>query len=123
MIEIGSRVTEFKPGDRVVTTFFQNYIRGHLSISSIQTALGALLDGPFREYGVYPELGLVQAPRNLNWAEASTLSCAGLTAWNALNGDRVIGPGDVVLVQGTGGVSIFALQVWKISYRVQFCLS
>ena len=113
VIQVGSRVSEFKPGDRVVTTFFQNHLTGHLSIESMKTALGALVDGPFREYGVYPESGLVHSPSNLDWSEASTLSCAGLTAWNAVNGDRFVGHGDTVLVQGTGGVSLFAMQVWK----------
>ena len=113
MIRVGSRVSGFNPGDRVVTTFFRNHVAGGLSLNSMLTALGALVDGPLREYGVYPESGLVHVPSNLDWSEASTLSCAGLTAWNALHGDRAVGPGDTVLVQGTGGVSIFALQVWK----------
>jgi NADPH:quinone reductase-like Zn-dependent oxidoreductase len=77
----------------------------------MQTALGALVDGSFCEYSIYPESGLVHAPNNLDWSEASILSCAGLTAWNALYGDRTVRPGDVVLIQGTGGVSTFAMQV------------
>lgn len=104
-------MSEFKPGDRVVTTFFQSHDFGPLSLEAIQSSLGALRDGPFREYGVYPQSGLINAPPNLSWAEASTLSCAGLTAWNALSSHRALRPGDTVLIQGTGGVSCFALQV------------
>jgi NADPH:quinone reductase-like Zn-dependent oxidoreductase len=73
------------------------------------------MDGTLREYGVFDEAGLVHAPSNLNMLEASTLSCAALTAWNALYGleSRALKPGDTVLTQGTGGVSIFALQFAK----------
>ncbi|KAH8702021.1 hypothetical protein BGW36DRAFT_289278 [Talaromyces proteolyticus] len=110
VIRVGSQVSEFKPGDRVVTTFFQSHDSGPLSLEIIQSSLGALQDGPFREYGIYPQSGLIHAPPNLSWSESSTLSCAGLTAWNALSGLRTLQPGDTVLIQGTGGVSCFALQ-------------
>jgi threonine dehydrogenase-like Zn-dependent dehydrogenase len=80
-----------------------------------QTGLGGFVDGTLREYGAFDETGLVAMPVNLNWQEASTLPCAGLTAWNALYGleSRALKPGDVVLTQGTGGVSLFAIQVRK----------
>jgi NADPH:quinone reductase-like Zn-dependent oxidoreductase len=82
-------------------------------MEAMGTSLGASVDGPFRQYGVYPETGLIRAPDNLDYLQASTLSCAGLTAWNALyGGDKLLSPGDTVLVQGTGGVSIFVLQVY-----------
>lgn len=73
------------------------------------------MDGTLREHGVFDEAGLVRAPENLSMLEASTLSCAALTAWNALYGleSRALKPGDTVLTQGTGGVSIFALQFAK----------
>lgn len=73
------------------------------------------MDGTLREHGVFDEAGLVRAPENLSMLEASTLSCAALTAWNALYGleSRALKPGDIVLTQGTGGVSIFALQFAK----------
>jgi NADPH:quinone reductase-like Zn-dependent oxidoreductase len=70
-----------------------------------------VIDGTLREYGVFNEQGLVKAPRNLDAREASTLSCAALTSWNALYGLKPLKPGQVVLVQGTGGVSMFGLQV------------
>jgi hypothetical protein len=63
----------------MVTAFFQNHVNGHhLSLELMRATLGALVDSPFREYGVYTESGLVHAPSNLDWSEASTLSCAGL---------------------------------------------
>lgn len=70
-----------------------------------------MVDGTLRQYGVFSENGVVRAPKNLSYVEAATLTCAGLTSWNALYGLKAIKPGDTVLVQGTGGVSLFALQV------------
>ncbi|KAF3003489.1 hypothetical protein E8E13_004330 [Curvularia kusanoi] len=112
---VGSAVTRFKPGDRVVTLFNQGHIAGSLDASSLATGLGGAVDGTLREYGVFDEQGLVLAPKNLNDLEASTLSCAGLTAWNALYGleSRALKPGQWILTQGTGGVSMFALQFAK----------
>jgi NADPH:quinone reductase-like Zn-dependent oxidoreductase len=74
------------------------------------TGLGGPVDGVLREYGVFNEQGLVLIPDSLSCREAATLPCAALTAWNALYGSRPLKPGDTVLVQGTGGVSIFGLQ-------------
>lgn len=112
---VGSGVTRFKPGDRVVTLFSAGHIAGSLDASSIATGLGGALDGTLRSYGVFSEQGLVATPTNLTDLEASTLSCAGLTAWNALYGleSRALKQGQWVLTQGTGGVSIFALQFAK----------
>ncbi|ORY16790.1 alcohol dehydrogenase [Clohesyomyces aquaticus] len=112
---VGSRVTRFKAGDKVATLFSQGHLAGSLDGQSIQTGLGGVLDGTLREYGVFDEQGLVTMPSNLNMLEASTLSCAALTAWNALYGleTRAVKPGDYVLTQGTGGVSMFAIQFAK----------
>ncbi|KAF2473881.1 alcohol dehydrogenase [Lindgomyces ingoldianus] len=112
---VGSRVTRFKPGDKVVTLFSQGHLGGSLDSHSIATGLGGAVDGTLREYAAFDEQGLVHMPANLNWLEASTLSCAAVTAWNALYGleSRALKPGDTVLTQGTGGVSIFALQFAK----------
>jgi NADPH:quinone reductase-like Zn-dependent oxidoreductase len=109
----GSKVARFKAGDRVVTLYNQGHIYGRLTPSAAATGLGGSKDGCFRQYGVFDENGLVAMPKNLNFQEAATLSCAALTAWNGLYGlqGRTIMPGDVVLTQGTGGVSLFALQV------------
>lgn len=71
------------------------------------------MPGTLRQYGAFPESGLVRAPANLNYVEASTLSCAALTAWNAFYGLKQLKPGESVIVQGSGGVSIFALQFAK----------
>lgn len=72
-----------------------------------------MIDGTLRQYGTFPEAGLVKMPASLTYLEGSTLSCAALTAWNALYGLKPLTPGDVVLTQGTGGVSIFAVQFAK----------
>lgn len=110
---IGSKVHRFKPGDRVMTVFHQGHIAGHLNPSYFQANLGGDRDGALREYGAFDQQDLVSMPRNLSFLEASTLTCAGVTAWNCLYGlqGRRLMPGDWVLTQGTGGVSIFALQV------------
>jgi NADPH:quinone reductase-like Zn-dependent oxidoreductase len=110
---VGKKVSRFKTGDKVVTLFNQAHLAGSLDIQSAQTGLGGLYDGTIREFGAFDEQGLVHMPSNLNWLEGSTLSCAALTAWNSLYGleSRALKQGDVVLTQGTGGVSIFALQV------------
>ncbi|KAK0367684.1 zinc-binding dehydrogenase [Colletotrichum limetticola] len=112
---VGAHVTRFKAGDKVTTLFNQGHQAGSLDAVSFGTGLGGFVDGAFREYGAFDETGLVAMPRNLSWAEASTLPCAGLTAWNALYGleGRVLKPGDYVLTQGTGGVSLFAIQFAK----------
>lgn len=112
---VGSRVTRFKPGDKVVTLFNQGHLAGPIDGAAIQTGLGGVIDGTLAEYGVFNENGLVAAPSNLDLIEASTLSCAALTAWNALYGleGRPLKPGQTVLTQGTGGVSTFAVQFAK----------
>ncbi|KAI9656757.1 MAG: hypothetical protein M1821_003396 [Bathelium mastoideum] len=112
VVSIGSRVKRFRTGQRVIPTFFQGFISGALTQEDSLSALGALADGVLREYAVFPENGLVHMPTHLSYEEAATLPCAGLTAWNALygSGSRPLRAGDTVLTQGTGGVSIFALQ-------------
>lgn len=79
------------------------------------TGVGGVLDGALRQYGAYDQEGLVHVPKNLDWLEAATLGCAGLTAWNAFYGlqGRLLRQGDWVVTQGTGGVSVFALQVFE----------
>lgn len=111
MIQVGDQVTKFKKGDRVVTTFYQDYATGPLTVTAAQSALGSLRDGAFRQYAVLPEGGLVKVPKSLSWQDAASLPCVAVTAWNALFGDRKIVAGDTILIQGTGGVSLFALEV------------
>lgn len=111
VIAVGSKVTRWKPGDRVVTLFNQSHYYNPIDPIAVNSGLGGALDGTLRQYAVFNENGLVRAPSNLNYVEAATLTCAGLTAWNALFGGKPLKPGQWVLVQGTGGVSIFGLQV------------
>jgi NADPH:quinone reductase-like Zn-dependent oxidoreductase len=106
---VGEGVTEWKPGDRVAGIFMQNWLDGALTPAKARGALGGDIDGMLAEYAVLHESGLVAVPEHLSFDEAATLPCAAVTAWNALAaGD--IKPGSNVLIQGTGGVSIFALQ-------------
>lgn len=115
IISVGSKVSRFAPGDRVATLFNQEHLSGTLSPRIRMTGLGGQIDGTLRQYGAFPELGVVKMPKNLEWLEAGTLSCAALTAWNALFGleSKALKPGDYVLTQGTGGVSMFAVQFAK----------
>lgn len=112
---VGAAVKRFKPGDRVVTQFNQEHIAGHIDSVGMASGLGGALNGTLRQYGAFPEHGLVHAPSNLSFEEASTLSCAAVTAWNGLYGveGRELKAGQWVLTQGTGGVSVFALQLAK----------
>jgi NADPH:quinone reductase-like Zn-dependent oxidoreductase len=110
VVAIGANVTRFKPGNRVIPSFFQVWIDGAPPKS--RRALGSPLDGTLAEFVSLHEDGWVAMPKNLSFEEAATLPCAGATAWNALMiaGTRVK-PGDTVLCIGTGGVSMFALQI------------
>ena len=112
---VGKHVHRFKKGDKVLTLFNQAHIAGSLDGYSLTTGVGGTVDGALRQYGAYDEDGLVKMPSNLNYLEGATLCCAGLTAWNGLYGlaSRKLTPGDWVLTQGTGGVSIFAVQFAK----------
>jgi NADPH:quinone reductase-like Zn-dependent oxidoreductase len=111
VISAGSKVIRFSNGQKVCTLFNQGHIAGPMTRAISATGLGGSLDGTLRQYAVFPE-SLVLAPATLNAIEASTLPCAQPTAWNSLYGltDRALRPGDIVLTQGTGGVSIAALQ-------------
>ncbi|KAF8248745.1 putative zinc-containing alcohol dehydrogenase [Wilcoxina mikolae CBS 423.85] len=113
VIAVGSKVTDFKVGDKVTSLFNQGHQGGPLDSKSIKTGLGGTLDGVLTQYRVFPETGIVHAPSNLNYEEAATLPCAAVTAWSALYGGKPLKPGNAVLVQGSGGVSVFALQFAK----------
>jgi NADPH:quinone reductase-like Zn-dependent oxidoreductase len=108
--EVGSGVSRVKVGDRVAASFFQKWIEGPPSKEKTSSALGGSIDGVACEYALFSEDGLVQAPASLSDEEVATLPCAAVTAWHALFGHAGMVPGDTVLLQGTGGVSIFALQ-------------
>lgn len=110
---VGEGVTAFAPGDAVVSTFFPDWLDGVPPVSGFTRVPGDGIDGYAREAVVAPADWFTRAPEGYSAAEAATLTCAGLTAWRALFVDGAVRPGSTVLVQGTGGVSIFALQFAK----------
>ena len=110
---VGEGVTQWKVGDRVAAIFMQNWIDGPPTAEKSRGALGGDIDGMLAEFIVLKETGLVALPEHLSFQEAATLPCAAVTAWNALSvGD--LKPGGTVLIQGTGGVAIFALQLARL---------
>src|SRR5271155_5395491 len=114
IISVGDGVTQWKPGQRVAGIFMQNWIDGPPNAAKQRGALGGDIDGMLAEYVVLDETGLVEVPEHLSWEEAATLPCAGVTAWNAVVHAARVKAGDTVVIQGTGGVSIFALQFAKL---------
>ena len=113
VMAVADGVTAWKPGDRVAGIFMQNWLDGPLTPVRARGALGGDVDGMLASHVVLKETGLVAIPEHLSYQEASTLPCAAVTAWNALaTGD--LKPGGTVLIQGTGGVSIFALQFARL---------
>lgn len=115
VIAVGAGVTEFAVGDRVVSTFFPTWQAGAPEVVGFATVPGDGVDGYAREIVTAPVHAFTRAPIGYSHAEAATLTTAGLTAWRALMSDDSLKPGDAVLVQGTGGVSIFALQFAKMA--------
>lgn len=110
VIAVGEDVESFKVGDRVVGCFFQNWIAGPYQKEYGKSVLGGPLDGTLAEYIYLKEQGALLIPSHLSFEEASTLPCAALTAWNGLFEQAQLQPGQTVVVQGSGGVSLFALQ-------------
>jgi NADPH:quinone reductase-like Zn-dependent oxidoreductase len=110
IVAAGAEVEKFKVGDRVANTFFERWPSGEATDHQSRTALGAGRDGVLAEYVALHQDGVIPIPEHLTFAEAATLPCAALTAWNALFTAGNIKPGDTILTLGTGGVSIFALQ-------------
>jgi len=110
VVEVGPQVHDLKIGDRVCGLFSQTWLQGRVFEGAQKTTLGSPLAGMLREEGVFNEQGLIKFPSYLNFEEASTLPCAALTAFNALAFEAQVKPGDIILLEGTGGVSIFALQ-------------
>lgn len=110
---VGEGVTQFKPGDTVVSIFFPDWIDGAPPATAFRGVPGDGIDGYAREVVVTPQHWFTRVPQGYSAADAATLTCAGLTAWRALFVDGVTQPGSTVLVQGSGGVSVFALQFAK----------
>ena len=112
IVAVGANVKGYKVGDRVIGCFMQNWVSGPISEAAARSTLGSDRDGVIAEHAIFDANGIVPVPGDLSFAEAATLPCAAVTAWNALTGGGC-GPGKSVLVLGTGGVSVFALQFAK----------
>ena len=110
VVAVGEGVDRFKTGDRVCAIFAQKWLSGAPTREARASTLGGPLDGMLAESAILDQEGLVPIPPHLSYEEAATLPCAAVTAWNALIIQGHIKAGDTVLVQGTGGVSLFALQ-------------
>ena len=113
VVAIGAGVTRVKVGDKVAGCFFQRWPGGEPSQNVQASALGGSIDGMLAEYAVLEEDGVVKIPAHLSVAEAATLPCAAVTAWHAMMVHAKLIAGQTVLLQGTGGVSIFGLQFAK----------
>jgi NADPH:quinone reductase-like Zn-dependent oxidoreductase len=114
VVEVGAGVTRVKIGDRVCPCFNQAWIGGSPDLERLTRTLGGPIDGTMADLMCLPEGGVVKAPGHLSDEEAATLPCAALTAWSAIVTNDALGPGSRVLVQGTGGVALFALQFAKL---------
>ena len=112
VIEVGPKVEEFKVGDKVCSTFAQRWDSGPITADAKASTCGGLNDGVLRKAMIVPDTAIVAAPPSLSIIESSTLPCAALTAWNALVGleGKRLQPDQSVLIQGTGGVSLAAIQ-------------
>lgn len=114
VVAVGDGVSRVKVGDRVAGCFMQKWIGGAIDEAAQASALGGALDGMLTELAVLEEDGVARLPPGLSFEEGATLPCAGVTAWHALAEIGGIKAGDIVLVQGSGGVSIFALQFARL---------
>ncbi len=112
VVSVGPEVTRLAAGDRVAGIFMQNWLDGVPTAAKYRGALGGDIDGMMAEYVVLAEDGLVHIPEYMTYEQAATLPCAAVTAWNAILAAG-LKSGDTVLIQGTGGVSVFALQFAK----------
>lgn len=113
VVQVGKNVTQFQPGDRVIGNFFQHWKTGNIDDAGLNSALGGGINGVLSEYFILNEDCTVKIPQHLSFEEASTLPCAATTAWHALVEVGNIKAGDTILLLGTGGVSIFGLQIAK----------
>ena len=113
--DVGAGVTEFAVGDAVVSTFHPKWLDGHMERAELDNAPGGPAHGFACDMVTRPFTHFTHAPRGLSHLEAATLTCAGVTAWRAVVTDGAVKPGQTVLVQGTGGVSLFALQFARMA--------
>lgn len=112
---VGSAVTRVRVGDRVTANFVRDWVSGTFGPAQQASSLGGEVDGMLADYVVLPEHALLPIPESLSFSEAAAMPCAGVTAWNALIFHGRVQAGHTVVVQGTGGVSLFALQIAKHS--------
>lgn len=113
VVALGEGVRSLSLGDRVINTFYPRWASGPLRPEYVGVSFGSDVDGLLREYAVLPESGALRFPGHLSFAEAATLTCAGVTAWSALFTKSLLQPGETVLTLGGGSVSLFALQMAK----------
>jgi NADPH:quinone reductase-like Zn-dependent oxidoreductase len=111
VVAVGPEVSRVRLNDRVAGCFMQSWVGGPIGRDDAASSLGGAINGVLAEYCLFDQNGLVHLPAHLSFEQGATLPCAGVTAWNALFGGQVMYPGDSVLVLGTGGVSVFALQL------------
>jgi len=123
IVVTGQEVKDWSVGDRVCANFALRHLHGDVTPQIQATGLGGPIDGVLTEYINVPEYSLVRVPEHLSYEEASTLPCAALTAYNALMGPVPLKGGDYVLILGTGGVSIFGLQLAVASGATVICTS
>lgn len=114
VVAVGEDVTLVKKGDRVSVNCCANWVGGENSPEYYKSGVGFQIDGMLAQYAVFYESAFVRIPDYMSYAEAASLPCAAVTAWTALNMHSPLQPGQTVLVQGTGGVSLFALQIAKM---------
>jgi NADPH:quinone reductase-like Zn-dependent oxidoreductase len=115
VVEVGGSAKKWQVGDRVCPIFMQQWIDGELDYTKSRSTLGGDRDGCLREFAAFPEDALVKIPDALSFEDAACLPCAGVTAWNALMVSGGLKKGEMVLCEGTGGVSLFALQFAKLA--------
>ena len=113
VIAVGAGVTEFSEGDQVVSTFHPKWLDGHIDKIHLDNSPGGPADGFACEEATRPATHFTRAPAGFSAAESASLTCAGVTAWRAVVTDGKVKPGATVLIEGTGGVSLFALQFAK----------
>lgn len=123
VIAVGPGVSEFSIGDHVISTFFPTWHNGKSQVEDFSEVPGDGIDGYAREWVTCPAQSFTHAPRGWSYAEAATLPTAGVTAWHALMSNGRLKPGDSVLIQGTGGVSLFALQFAKMTGATVIAIS
>ncbi len=123
VVEVGAGVIDFQPGDAVISVFHPKWMDGHIDRADLDNSPGGPADGLACESLTRPTSHFTRAPRGLSAVEAATLPCAGVTAWRAVVADGAVKPGEHVLIQGTGGVSLFALQLAKAAGATVIAIS